>query len=301
MKLAKSVLINVVVWLIALGLAMALGGQAIKLGSFNSVLLLMVMAFVIQWVMFIPAYLKQSERYFDLTGSLTYIAMVVGAWAVQGNPSVVQWLVGILVVAWAVRLGSYLFARMLRDGKDGRFDEIKPNPIRFFTVWNLQGLWVSVTTAAAIVVLTTSSTVTFSVWTAVGLTLWVVGFAIEVIGDEQKRRFKRQAENKGTFIQQGLWARSRHPNYFGEIVLWLGIAVLSLPALSGWQFMALVSPIFVILLLTRISGVPMLEKRADERWGSQPDYREYKARTPVLVPSLWPTEKAQSIKAESGQ
>ena len=301
MKLAKSVLINVAVWLIALGLGVALGVQAVDVGSFNGVLLLMMMAFVIQWVMFIPAYLGQTERYFDLTGSLTYIAMVIGAWATHGNPATVQWLVGLLVVIWAVRLGSYLFARMLRDGKDGRFDDIKPNPVRFFTVWNLQGLWVSVTTAAALVVLTTSSAVAFNVWTLLGLALWAFGFAIEVIADEQKRRFKRDPGNHGKFIQQGLWARSRHPNYFGEIVLWSGIAVISLPVLASWQYMALISPIFVTLLLTRISGVPMLEKRADERWGTQQDYRNYKARTPVLVPRLRAGDKVQPVKAESGQ
>jgi steroid 5-alpha reductase family enzyme len=120
----------------------------------------------------------------------------------------------------------------------------------------------------------------------IGLLLWVLGFGIEVVADAQKSRFSAKPENRGRFIQTGLWARSRHPNYFGEILLWIGIAVIALPVLRGWQWVTLVSPVFVALLLTRVSGVPLLEKRADEKWGGQPDYETYKKTTPVLIPRL---------------
>ena len=103
----------------------------------------------------------------------------------------------------------------------------------------------------------------------------------------QKRRFRADPANKGQFIHTGLWARSRHPNYFGEIVLWIGIAIITLPVLRGWHWVTLISPVFVTLLLTRVSGIPLLEKRADERWGGQEDYETYKVRTPVLIPRLW--------------
>jgi steroid 5-alpha reductase family enzyme len=118
----------------------------------------------------------------------------------------------------------------------------------------------------------------------IGFLIWGFGFAIEAVSDAQKSRFRDDPENKGKFIHTGLWAWSRHPNYFGEIVLWIGVAIISLPVLRGWQWVTLISPVFVALLLTRISGVPMLEKRADEKWGGQEDYEAYKERTPVLIP-----------------
>jgi steroid 5-alpha reductase family enzyme len=104
------------------------------------------------------------------------------------------------------------------------------------------------------------------------------------VSDAQKNRFRADPANRGKFIQTGLWAWSRHPNYFGEIVLWIGVAIIALPVLRGWQYLTLISPVFVTLLLTRVSGVPMLERRADEKWGGQEDYEAYKARTPVLIP-----------------
>ena len=118
----------------------------------------------------------------------------------------------------------------------------------------------------------------------IGLLIWAAGFGIEAAADLQKSRFRADPANKGTFIHSGLWAWSRHPNYFGEITLWIGVALIALPVLQGWQYVTLISPVFVILLLTRVSGVPLLEKRADEKWGGQEDYEAYKTRTPVLVP-----------------
>jgi len=122
------------------------------------------------------------------------------------------------------------------------------------------------------------------VFAAIGFLVWVFGFAFEVTADTQKSRFRADPNNKGKFIHTGLWAWTRHPNYFGEIVLWVGVAIIALPVLRGWQWVTLISPVFVALLITRISGVPLLEKQADERWGGQEDYEAYKERTPVLIP-----------------
>jgi steroid 5-alpha reductase family enzyme len=105
-----------------------------------------------------------------------------------------------------------------------------------------------------------------------------------VIADRQKSAFNAKPENKGRFISTGLWSWSRHPNYFGEIVLWIGVAIIALPILRGWQWVTLISPVFIILLLTRISGIPLLERRADQKWGNEAEYQSYKARTSVLVP-----------------
>jgi steroid 5-alpha reductase family enzyme len=246
--------------------------------------LCVALAFLIQWLAFIPAYLLQSERFFDLTGSLTYIS--VAAIAVLLSPVVdgrSLLLLG-LVVIWAVRLGTFLFRRIQKAGKDARFDAIKPSLPRFLLTWTIQGLWVTFTLAAALAAITTTSRKALGLFALVGFLVWLLGFVFEVTADAQKSRFRADPENKGKFIDTGLWAWSRHPNYFGEIVLWIGVAIIALPVLQGWQWVTLISPVFVALLLTRISGVPMLEKRADEKWGGQEDYEAYKARTPVLIP-----------------
>jgi steroid 5-alpha reductase family enzyme len=107
-----------------------------------------------------------------------------------------------------------------------------------------------------------------------------------VAADAQKSRFSANPANKGRFIDTGLWRRSRHPNYFGEIVLWIGIAIAALPVLRGWQWVTIISPAFVTLLLTRVSGIPLLERRADEKWGGQADYEAYKKKTPVPFPAV---------------
>ena len=242
------------------------------------------LAFAIQWLAFIPAYLLQNESFFDLTGSITYISVTVIA--VLLNPVVDgrSILLLALVVVWAVRLGSFLFRRIRKAGKDTRFDEIKPSFIRFLNTWTLQGLWVTFTLAAALAAITTTTRKELDVFAAIGFLVWVIGFATEVTADSQKSRFRADPNNKGKFVHTGLWAWSRHPNYFGEIVLWVGVAIIALPVLRGWQWVTLISPVFVALLITRISGVPLLEKQADERWGGQEDYEAYKERTPVLIP-----------------
>jgi steroid 5-alpha reductase family enzyme len=228
--------------------------------------------YLIQWLAYIPAYLLQSERFFDLTGSITYISVTILAVLLSPVVDGRSILLLALVVTWAARLGTYLFRRVHRAGKDARFDQIKPSWIRFLNTWTLQGLWVTLTLSAALAALTTTTRKPLGWMGWIGALVWALGFAIEVVADTQKSRFRANAENKGKYIHSGLWARSRHPNYLGEIVLWIGVAVIAVPVLWGWQWVTLISPAFVALLLTRISGVPLLEKRADERWGGQADY-----------------------------
>ena len=193
-------------------------------------------------------------------------------------------VVTVMVLVWALRLGTFLFRRVRRDGRDGRFDAIKVDPLRFLMTWTLQGLWVFLTLACALAIITGTDREAFGVFAIVGTAVWLAGFAIEVAADQQKSAFKRDPANEGRFITTGLWAWSRHPNYFGEITLWIGMAVLALPILSGWRWVMLISPVFVIVLLTRISGIPLLQARATARWGDDPDFTAYMARTSMLIP-----------------
>lgn len=243
-------------------------------------------AFLIQWLAFIPAYSLQTEKFFDLTGSITYITVTIFVLVLGKGMDARSILLGALVIIWAIRLGTFLFGRIRKAGKDDRFDEIKPSFIRFLNVWTIQALWITFTAAAALVAITSATRKGLDAFAAIGLLVWIVGFVFEVTADSQKSRFNADPANKGKFIQTGLWSLSRHPNYFGEIVLWIGIAVIALPVLHGWQWIAIISPIFVTLLLTRVSGIPLLEKKADKKWGGQTDYEAYKKNTPVLIPRL---------------
>jgi steroid 5-alpha reductase family enzyme len=288
----RSLLAVPIVILVGLGLALAGSQGGASIGGIPIFALAVGLAFLIQWLAFIVAYLQQSERFFDLTGSLTYISVTIIAVLLSPVVDGRSILLLVLVVIWAVRLGTFLFRRIHKAGKDARFDEIKPSFARFLLTWTLQGLWVTFTLAAALAAITTTTRKELGFLALIGFLVWVFGFAIEVVADAQKSRFRADPENKGKFIHTGLWAWSRHPNYFGEIVLWIGVAIIALPVLRGWQWVTLISPVFVALLLTRISGVPMLEKRADEKWGGQEDYEAYKERTPVLIP--WPWRSSRS-------
>lgn len=246
--------------------------------------ILVAAAFTINVAAFIPSYLAGTEHYYDLTGSLTYIGVTTLALITAADLDARSIIAALMIYVWAGRLGTFLFRRVRTSGKDGRFDRIKTSFVRFLMAWMLQGIWVTLTAGAALAAITSGAKTTFGVLGVVGLVVWMVGFAIEVVADSQKTAFRREAKNAGDFITTGLWSWSRHPNYFGEIVLWTGMAIMVLPALAGLQHLTLISPLFVAALLLRISGVPMLERRADAKWGDQHDYERYKATTPVLIP-----------------
>lgn len=270
--------------LVAAGVAWAGSQGGLDLGGVPLFALAAVVAFVIQWVVFVPSYRAQTEKWYDITGSATYLTVVIGTLLLAGRFDARSLLLTVLVCIWAARLGTFLFRRIQKAGADTRFDDIKPSFIRFLMAWTLQGLWVFLTLGAALAAITAASTPPFGLIGWLGLALWLIGFGIEAVADAQKQAFRNEPANQGRFIQSGLWAWSRHPNYFGEITLWVGVALIALPALSGWQHVTLISPLFVYFLLTRVSGIPMLESRADERWGDDPDYQAYKKRTPVLFP-----------------
>lgn len=285
MKADRTVLItSPAVVLIAAGIAWAGSQGGATVGDVPVFALVVGLVFLIQWIAFIPAYLRQSERFYDLTGGLSYISIILLAAALCAPLDARSILLVTLVIVWAGRLGTFLFRRVMKAGKDGRFDDIKPSFVRFLNAWTIQALWITLTSGAALAAITSANRVELDVLAIVGLCVWLAGFAIEATADLQKNLFRADPANKGRFIHTGLWSWSRHPNYFGEITLWLGVALIALPALQGWQLITLISPVFVFALITRVSGVPLLEKYADETWGGQEDYEAYKSRTSVLVP-----------------
>ena len=271
---------------VMIGVAVAWAGSdsGDRIGAVPVFALCAALAFAINWLAFVPAAIARTERYYDLVGGISYISVTILAVLLSSDLDLRATLVAVMILIWSFRLAAFLFRRILKAGSDSRFDDIKKEPLRFLMAWTLQGLWVLLTAAAALAVITGGTREPLGFVGVVGIAIWTIGILIESIADWQKSRFKDDPDNEGKYIDAGLWSWSRHPNYFGEIVLWTGMAIVAIPVLEGWQWMTLISPLFVTFLLTRVSGIPALEQKADDRWGGQDDYERYKQRTPVLVP-----------------
>jgi steroid 5-alpha reductase family enzyme len=285
--LKNSQAILAICFCIALGAVIALAGSQGSLPLSRNLPLFAAcgaIGFLLHWLVFLPSFAFQTEHYFDLTGSVSFVMAATIAYAFNPAPDARTVLLTLMIAVWALRLGSFLFTRVKRAGQDSRFNELKTRFWRFCFTWTMGGLWVFLTMAAPLAAITSATKAPLGIAAYLGIGLWMAGFIIEVIADRQKTVFRRDPGNQDSFISQGLWAWSRHPNYFGEIVLWLGLALVALPVLQGWQLVTLISPVFVVLLLTRVSGVPLLEKKADAKWGDDPAYQAYKQKTPVLLP-----------------
>ena len=243
---------------------------------------LILLIFCIQWVSFIPAFIFQTEKFYDLTGSITYLTAVFYTLYITGSNNLSDLIIVGCVAVWAIRLGSFLFLRIHKAGEDRRFRTIKPNFTRFLMTWTLQGMWVSMCLLCVLTALSSYSGVVMNSIFFIGLLVFVLGLSIEIIADYQKTVFRRNIENKDKFIITGLWSLSRHPNYFGEILLWTGIAIMSISSLQGLQYITLISPIFVYVLLVYISGIRILEAQAEKKWGHLDSFKEYIKNTPRL-------------------
>ncbi len=291
MKWYVNLLISIIVFFIGTGIAYLTGSYIVL----NAVIL----AFLIQWVAYIPAYTFQTEKFYDLTGTLTYLTVVWFTYILSGGGSSGiegNFILASLITIWAVRLGSFLFLRIHKAGEDKRFRTIKPSASQFFMTWTLQGFWVSICSMCALTAMSSEmgvATIWYSgnlgeisvnIFFCIGVVLFLIGFSIEIVADNQKNTFRSLEENKDKFITTGLWAKSRHPNYFGEIMLWTGIALIALPSLSGAQYLTLISPVFTYILLVHISGVRMLEDMGNKKWGHLEEYKDYKDKTPRIIP-----------------
>jgi len=278
-----NIVISAAAFLVAVLLANATG--------IDLVLKVVFIAFALQWLAFIPAYVFQTEKFYDLMGSITYLSVMWFSLASTSEQFTAlngaNIAIVLLITLWALRLGTFLFMRIHKDGEDKRFRSIKPSATQFFMTWTLQGLWVSMCSMCALTAISSETGVVMNTLFYIGLGLFIYGFCIEIIADNQKSKFRSIPENKDKFITTGLWAKSRHPNFFGEIVLWAGIAVMSFSSLHGLQYLTLISPVFTYLLLVYVSGVRMLEARADKKWGQDEEYVKYKSKTSVLMINFW--------------
>ena len=275
---------------ICIMVAIASAQRGLIIDEYPLLFICLFSTFIIQWIVFLLSYYWHTEKFYDLTGSVTYIFITLVALYHKGQfigprADIRSLLLAMIIIIWALRLGSFLFMRILKDKEDRRFNEWKFSFALFLRTWTLQGMWIFLTSIAAITAISTRKIVAPDILLFVGGFLWLFGFLFETISDFQKRKFK--SKNKDGFITSGLWSVSRHPNYFGEIVLWIGVAIIAYPTLYGWQYVSLISPLFIYLLLTRVSGIPLLEEHAEKKWGKDKKYISYKEKTPELFPRIF--------------
>ncbi|KAM4797233.1 uncharacterized protein WCC33_002249 [Rhinophrynus dorsalis] len=237
-----------------------------------------------QWVLWFVASLFQTEKFYDLAGSGTFILLSHLTLQWTGTKHLRQQIQTGLITVWGVRLGTFLFMRILRDGHDRRFNNVRDNPWTFLIYWTIQGIWIFVTLLPSLMLNLEKRDTPLRWYDYFGWTLWAIGFFTQAIADQQKWNFKSDPDNVGKFIQTGLWAYSRHPNYLGEILQWSGLFLSASSVLSGFQYLSIISPLFVWFLLNYVSGIPILEKQAMRRWGSEVAFQSYIKQTPVLWP-----------------
>lgn len=281
------VVLGVVVVAAAFTWAASQGGA--RIGGVPILPIVVLTTFVIQWIAFAVAAAKQTETFYDLLGSVGFVtgtALILALlwWGDAPALDLRGWVLAAAIAVWTVRLGVFLFIRTKRAGGDDRFEDIKRSPSRFLVTWTMQALWITLTAGAAWIAMTSTVRAPLGWIELIGIAIWLVGITFEIVADAQKTAFKADPANSGRFISTGVWSLSRHPNYFGEILVWIGVTLVAAPVFVGWQWIGLVTPLFVILLLTRVSGIPLLEKKAEQRWGDDSDYRAYTARTRVLLP-----------------
>jgi steroid 5-alpha reductase family enzyme len=251
----------------------------------DALLIFLLATLGINVAMFIPAYLFKTDKFTDISYALSFLAIAIVAF-LYSESWLADWLLLVAISLWAIRLGGFLLFRIWRYKKDRRFDGMREDFIKFLKFWLLQGLSVWVVMLPALLAWPAAEA-DLAASSIIGLSIFALGLGIEAVADWQKYRFNSKPTNKARWIDSGLWRYSRHPNYLGEMMVWVGLYIYCLPFLNGWlKLVGLASPIYIIGLLLFVSGVPLLEKAADVRWGKDPKYQEYKRRTAVIVPGL---------------
>ena len=245
----------------------------------------LLISLLIQAIGLTYGYWKQSDHLTDLLYGLTFLALSWWAVGVGGNESFPSLFLLALICLWSIRISVFLFIRIKSMKRDKRFDDFRANFWKLLGFWSLQGVTVWIILLPSLIFWSKSypASIPAGILSGLGAIIFLTGLLIEAIADQQKFTFKKNPDNKGKWIASGLWAYSRHPNYLGEILCWVGAFIYCLPVLNGIEYLSIISPLFITLLLTKVSGIPILEKKADERWGQNPEYQKYKKETPVLI------------------
>jgi len=214
----------------------------------NNFVLIFTMTLGINLIMFIPAYLFKTDKLTDISYSITFVVVAIFG-LMQSSMNLAHILLFLMIFIWAFRLGTYLLLRIRKIGKDNRFDSMRESIVKFGSFWVLQGITVFVVLIPS-TYFYNSNFEKFNLLSYLGLLIWILGMLIESIGDYQKTKFINNPINKGKWVNTGFWKYSRHPNYLGEILVWIGVYLFILPALNNGQaLIGLISPVFITTLL----------------------------------------------------
>lgn len=250
----------------------------------NIIIYSLLISLFIQAIFFTFAFIFKTDKLTDLTYGLTFILLSVIAVIASKDISIHKGILLSMIILWATRLITYLFYRINKMKKDSRFDEMRSKFFKFAQFWFLQGISVWIIMLPSSLFLVKLNDINISVVSILGVIIWFIGLTIETTADIQKFKFKNNPKNKGLWIQSGIWKYSRHPNYFGEILCWIGIFLFISPALNGWEYLTIISPLYITTILLFVSGVPILEKRYNERYKDNEEYQGYKRTTSLIIP-----------------
>ena len=287
LKLTNNYFIIISILLFSLIFSIIISYNSTKLSGIPILVICLLLIFFIHLIIFLPSFIFKTEKYFDITGTVTFLCCIIISissiyYIENENISLRSIILSTIISLWTIRLGTFLLLRIIKEGKDKRFTEIKKSFSSFLLTWTMSSLWVFLTSMNALTSIINNKIINNDFFLHIGLSVWVIGFLIESIADFQKNNFRKKYKNK--FISSGLWKYSRHPNYFGEIILWIGISIITYPTLDGLQNLTLITPFLIYLLLTKISGINLLEEKAEQEWGNDPSYIKYKNNTPQLIP-----------------
>jgi steroid 5-alpha reductase family enzyme len=235
----------------------------------------------VQAAFFVFAARFKTDKVTDLSYGLTFVLLALGlAWA-TGRTDRPALVVTLMVVAWGVRLAGYLLFRILRMGRDRRFDGIRERPLSFAKFWFFQGVavWVIMLPVA----LWFGAPGVWGLEKSAGFVVWLAGLVFESVADIQKYRHKASAAGRDRWTDTGLWRRARHPNYFGELLCWWGVFLFVARDLGAWALLGVAGPLTITGLLLFVTGIPPLEQNAARKWGDNPEYQAYRRRTRLLI------------------
>lgn len=237
-------------------------------------------------LLWIISLLKNDASIVDVFWGLGFIIVSLFYFNLQIDPATRQWLVIALVVIWGLRLALHILQRNWGHGEDPRYRAWREQAGKafwwksYFKVFLLQGLVLWLVSWPLLAAQQSTKTL-WTMFDVIGITLWSLGFFFEAIGDFQLARFKRNSLNKGKVMRAGLWRYTRHPNYFGEALIWWGFYAFALNTSSNWW--TIISPMLMTFLLMRVSGVAMLEKSLVV---TKPEYKNYIESTNAFFPGF---------------
>ncbi|MDI9347093.1 MAG: DUF1295 domain-containing protein [Methylacidiphilales bacterium] len=235
---------------------------------------------------FLVSLIKKRNDVADVAWGLGFVLMAWMSFFLNGDSGARGLLAGILVSIWGLRLAWHIHARNKGKTEDYRYLAWRKEwgkwfyPRSYLQVYLLQGMF-SFLIVMPVLIINNSAWSALGIFDVLGIAIWLIGFYFESMGDAQLARFIKNPENKGKLMRSGLWAYTRHPNYFGEVMQWWGLWLVALPVPNGW--LGIIGPLTITFLILKVSGIPMLEKKMAEH----PDFAEYKRRVSVFIPYVW--------------